>query len=167
MSRGDYNGFTEEDQARGGQLQTTGFNNGMLVRKWECEACLISGVSPGDIIAHLEDYTEPFDAVIWLCYRCHTILHARFDYTDLWKEYRSALRNGFCWGLTRSYGESLRTLSQKAQTQRSPREETVLDLIEAGRFHPPYSEKELRSKMDKIHKEGIRYFKKRNQGSLL
>lgn len=164
MARGNYNGFTPEDQRRGGQLQTTAYGNGMLVREWTCWGCLVEGQEPGDIIAHLEDYTNPIDGAIWLCYRCHTILHARFDHPEAWDRYRAAIRDGHQWPLTRGYQ---RVMGQHCYGQSLPvglpvnpaRGETILDQIEDGLYLPPGDADEVRKRMDLIHALGIKYFR--------
>lgn len=168
MARGEYNGFSIEDQSRGGQLQTTGYNNGMLVRQWECVACLVHGNKPGDIIAHLEDYSEPFDGAIWLCYRCHTMLHARFDHHDAWIEYISNIRDGYQWPLAFSYHAVLdnhvRSRSLGSSVRRNEqRSHTILDRIESGELVPG---PEAYQHMKLIHEKGIKYFKERDQASL-
>ena len=163
--RGDYNGFTEEDQTRGGRVQSTAFGNGMLQRVWECEACGAKGSEPGEIIAHLEDYTEPIDGAIWLCYRCHTVLHDRFNNPNRWNEYRKQIREGMQYPLTKSRSEALSghmnpplfVLATKGES----RSRTILDDIHDGLLLPPYTPEEQRSKMDEIHRLGIRYFKDR------
>lgn len=168
MARGNYNNFTPEDQKRGGQIQTVAFSNGMLVREWTCRACLVEGKVPGDIIAHLEDYTEPIDGAIWLCYRCHTVLHMRFEHQKSWDEYRRQIREGRQYKFTKSrrlvIEDFLGNQLYLPPIVNPPRESTILDEIEDGLHLPDQSI--LREKMDRIHREGIKFFKNRQQESL-
>lgn len=170
MPRGNYNGFTPEDQKRGGQLQTTGYGNGMLVRQWECEACTIIGKVPGDIIAHLEDYSDPFDGAIWLCYRCHTMLHARFNNPKDWDSYRNLVAAGYTYPLAKSYHRVLsdhrapQSLSVYwARRPSPPRERTILDDIHDGVLLPGAESYE---RMRLIHEMGIKFFRRSPQKSL-
>lgn len=164
MSRGDYNGFSEADQNRGGQIQTTAYGNGALVRQWWCEACLVQGCKPGDIIPHLEDYSRPIEKVIWLCYRCHTMLHARFDHPDEWDKYRTEIASGLVFPQTRSYRQVL-SEAETGRFQFRPasgpaRERTVLDDIHEGLLLPEGTTEEVRARMDDLHKNGWKVYQR-------
>lgn len=140
----------------------------MLVREWKCWACLIEGKVPGDIIAHLEDYSNPIDGAIWLCYRCHTVLHARFDKKHGWDSYREQVRNGIQWPLIKSYH---RVLEEHYYNDRmwlpkpvnKPRQSTILDEIDSGALYP---EPEAYERMKQIHEQGFKFFKNKEQESL-
>lgn len=168
MARGNYNGFTPEDQKRGGQIQTTAYGNGMLVRKWECRSCRVKGKVPGDIIAHLEDYSDPIEGAIWLCYRCHTVLHARFDHPKGWDAYRTHIRMGTQWPLVNSYARVLEMHCKRIPHQLPPlvnpkRVSTILDEIEEGLLYP---DEAAHDRMKQIHEMGIKFFRQPPQDSL-
>lgn len=73
MSR-SYNGFTPAERAVGGMIQERAFRSGVVPRPTKCSAC----GATNRIIAHLEDYARPLDAIIPLCNPCHYAVHARF-----------------------------------------------------------------------------------------
>jgi hypothetical protein len=142
-----YNGFTGPERKKGGALQTWAYSRGYLVRPENCTACRIRGVVPGEIIAHLEDYTEPIKGAIFLCYRCHRMVHLRAEWPEDWLDYITAVRNGYAWPLTRSRREvasqHLGTLDplMNARKLNRRRDRTVLDDIHEGLLHPgPRSE---------------------------
>lgn len=138
----DYNGFTEEERAKGGAIQTWAYDKGYLKRPLECSACGIQGEIPGEIIAHLEDYTEPITGSIFLCYRCHTMVHLRYVYPEYWDGYRAYIRQGWAWPLTRSRtvvkeDHCTMKLDQTYDAKKGEaKERTVLDQIHDGELHP-------------------------------
>ena len=138
----DYNGFTEEERAKGGAVQTWAYDKGYLKRPLNCSACGVYGETPGEIIAHLEDYTEPIVGSIFLCYRCHTMVHLRFSFPEYWDCYRQYVRNGWHWPLTKSRAVvkedhcTMKLDQTYGAVKSSPKEYTVLDQIDSGELHP-------------------------------
>lgn len=141
---GDYNGFTEEERAKGGAIQTWAYGKGYLVRAERCEACNVKGQEPADIVAHLEDYTEPITGSIFLCYRCHKMLHLRFRFPEAWSQYRDKVREGSYWPLATNNPRvvmrdhvtpKLDGMSPEGERGES-KNRTVLDDIDDGVLHP-------------------------------
>ena len=139
----DYYGFTNEERVKGGRIQTWAYKVGHLVRPENCTACLAYGPTPGEIIAHLEDYTEPIAGAIFLCLRCHTMVHLRFENQTAWDRYRKAIREGYSWPLARSrwtviadHVKEQQTLFPTRRPVNPERPSTILDEINDNMHHP-------------------------------
>jgi hypothetical protein len=100
-----------------------------------CDAC---GQTEGVIQAHAEDYSEPFGPHIdqyGLCYRCHMMVHCRFNNEDAWQAYKQQVRDGRVFEpIGRNFWlfcrQSLRTKGEGVPfRQVSPRTSTLLDSI--------------------------------------
>jgi hypothetical protein len=138
---GDYNGFTNDERVKGGRIQTWAYKRGFLVRPLHCSACKIYGDVPGQIIAHLEDYTEPIKGAIFLCVRCHTMVHLREANQGQWDSYRAAIRDGWNWPLARGrwtvIADHVDLNGSSRPTRDSlPVDSTILDEIHDGLHHP-------------------------------
>ncbi len=72
-----YNGFSPAERERAGRIQTRAFRDGHP-KPTACRAC---GYTHG-VIAHLEDYDRPLEAILPLCGACHRVVHARFTQPD-------------------------------------------------------------------------------------
>lgn len=88
-----YNGFSGPERELVGRVQTAAIRAGTLVLPAVCVAC---GATPGEggIIAHLEDYTRPLEAVIPVCSACHHVIHGRFTRYEPFAARRDAARFG-------------------------------------------------------------------------
>jgi len=146
----DYNGFTGAERHKGGNIQTWAYKKGYLKRPLNCEACHVYGDVPGEIVAHLEDYTEPIKGSIFLCYRCHRMVHIRHQYPEAWYDYRKKVGGGFHWPLaTNKPGQvvhdhcdnRLKGIFDAGAVSGYARGETVLDRIDDGTLHPGPREK--------------------------
>lgn len=137
---GDYNGFTNDERVKGGRIQTWAYKREFLVRPLHCSACKVFGDVPGQIIAHLEDYTEPIKGAIFLCVRCHTMVHLRAAHPEEWDTYRASVRAGLQWPLARGRWTVISdNIDMKGTdpTQASFQvESTILDEIHDGKHHP-------------------------------
>jgi hypothetical protein len=139
----DYNGFTGEERNKGGRIQTWAYKRGFLVRPLNCTACGVYGDVPGEIIAHLEDYSEPITGAIFLCVRCHSMVHLRFSYLSAWNDYRAAVSSGAHWPLARNkwtvvdaHCRDRLPMLGDGRVQGPPKGRTVLDDIHDGLLHP-------------------------------
>lgn len=138
---GDYNGFTNAERVKGGRVQTWAYKREFLVRPLHCSACKVYGDTPGEIIAHLEDYTEPIKGAIFLCVRCHTMVHLRNAHLQEWNVYRSAVRSGWQWPLARGRWTVISDNIDSnggttARLDSVPAQSTILDEIHEGLHHP-------------------------------
>lgn len=88
-----YNGFSGAERERAGRVQTAAVRDGRLTLPPTCIACGCTP-KPGGIIAHLEDYTRPLDAVIPVCRPCHHAIHTRFSRYAPFADRRDAAREG-------------------------------------------------------------------------
>lgn len=159
MSRDGYNGFESDDIERSSRIQSTALRNGSLPRVWECSACGVSGDTPGEIISHLEDYSNPVDAAIWLCYRCHTVLHLRDEHPDGWDHYREVIGRGGQYPKTRSYLRVVADLVNPPFLVKPPtgnRKETILDRIASGEFTDMSTREDVRDRLEAMRENGIR-----------
>jgi hypothetical protein len=131
-----YNGFGHDQRMRALYWLRAEYAAGRRKPPLFCDAC---GQTEGSIDAHSEDYSEPFGDHIGrhgLCYRCHMMIHCRFNNPEAWQAYTDAVRAGrifepigrnfrrFCAQTLTRRGEGVRYLERPA------RERTLLDDIE-------------------------------------
>ena len=86
-----YNGFSPSQRAEGGRLQTQAFRRGLAVKPTVCLAC---GHTGPDVIAHLEDYSRPIEAIMGLCPACHRAVHVRDVNPHVFRLRRKAIMEG-------------------------------------------------------------------------
>jgi hypothetical protein len=91
-----YNGFSGPERDRLGRWQYAQFKSGRLKRPGRCTAC---GQDEGIIDAHVEDYSEPYELPksvyeYALCYRCHMMVHCRFNNRRAWERYKALVNEG-------------------------------------------------------------------------
>lgn len=89
-----YNGFSATQRSRCGNWQSREYKAGRIQRPTVCCAC---GATE-NLIAHCEDYSEPFtfekSCKYPLCYRCHMAVHCRLNAPEMWQRYRAAIEGG-------------------------------------------------------------------------
>lgn len=92
-----YNGFSPTQRTRAQKWLNEQWEYGLLKRPTVCCAC---NQDKGIIHAHAENYNEPFGSQTdeyHLCYRCHIILHCRFNNPSAWIRYKKLLIEGWIW----------------------------------------------------------------------
>jgi hypothetical protein len=97
MALGSYNGYTGHQRDKAQKWLNRQWASGALPRPNICRAC---GQTEGAIDGHAEDYSAPFGPHIqgfWLCYRCHLMLHCRFQSSRAFGLYAVAVANGWRW----------------------------------------------------------------------
>ena len=141
-----YNGFSPAQRNAAQAWPNDQWRRGVLPRPSSCCAC---GQDEGIIDAHAENYSRPFTAEklmrFPLCYRCHLILHCRFQHPAAWDKYRAEVRRGVrfqpIWH--RDFDRILTHLSGQPQrfTIHEPPAVFTLDDIHEGMYAPaPKSE---------------------------
>lgn len=89
-----YNGFTPQQRSKALRWFNREIADGRRELPTICDVC---GQTAGQIMAHSEDYSEPFGDHIGqfgLCYRCHMILHCRMKSPPAFAAYCRTLRKG-------------------------------------------------------------------------
>jgi hypothetical protein len=61
-----------KDRHNAGNTLRRAVKKGKVVRPYICQEC----GRKGRIVAHHEDYSQPFN-VKWLCYSCHKLIHLK------------------------------------------------------------------------------------------
>ena len=88
---GYYNGFSPEYRNRRGGRVICAHKRGTIPAPEVCHAC---GQTEG-VIAHSEDYDNPYRDYWSVCYCCHKMLHDRHRQPEVWVEYRERIRSGY------------------------------------------------------------------------
>ena len=90
-----YNGFTPAQRAKAGAWMRVQWNSGAIPRPVRCCAC---GQEKGILDAHTEDYSEPYAAgktdEFPLCFRCHMLVHCRFNGRETFCRYHGSIMEG-------------------------------------------------------------------------
>ena len=92
-----YNGYSPSQRLKAQKWLNEQWKTGKAQRPSMCCAC---GQTRGVIHAHAENYSEPFGEHIYkypLCYRCHMMLHCRFQNPLAWNDYKAELKKGALW----------------------------------------------------------------------
>lgn len=92
-----YNGFTPADRSRALRWLNAEYAAGRRTRPTRCDAC---GQMDGLIEPHSEDYSAPYGdniGAFGLCYRCHMILHCRFNQPVAFQLYVETVLRGVRW----------------------------------------------------------------------
>jgi hypothetical protein len=132
-----YNGFSGAQRDRAQNWLRTQWRDGRP-RPIKCCAC---GQDLGVIHAHAEDYSEPFGDQtdeFPMCYRCHIMLHCRFQHPEAWDRYRAAIRSGIRFVPTGAFPAVLAQIrgAEVPFTQHSPPTRFPLDEIHEGKHLP-------------------------------
>ena len=89
-----YNGFRSRQRERALRWLRAQQELGLRARHSRCDAC---GQTQGIIDDHSEDYREPFGDHIGrfgLCYRCHMMVHCRFNHPEAFRAYERQVAAG-------------------------------------------------------------------------
>ena len=92
-----YNGFSPKQRLKALAYYKKEIAEGRRTLVKICQGC---GQTDGLIMAHSEDYSEPFGEHIGaytFCYRCHIMLHCRYRSPLAWDDYKRGLREGAVW----------------------------------------------------------------------
>jgi hypothetical protein len=90
-----YNGFTAADRMKAFNWLKDEYAKKTRTRPTVCDAC---GQKEGIIEAHSEDYSAPYGDHIGaygFCYRCHMMIHCRFNALHAWNTYRDMVSAGY------------------------------------------------------------------------
>jgi len=85
-----YNSFSPEFRDAAGREQGRLLRRHPEHRQTACRAC----TADYQVVQHLEDYREPLRGIVGLCFRCHVIVHERFEHQDTWTRYVTAITQG-------------------------------------------------------------------------
>lgn len=142
MARNPYNGFSAQVRVKAMRWARAQYDAGRKVRPTRCQVCMITA-DQGKVMAHSEDYSEPFGPHIGeyaVCYRCHMVIHVRHKGQQgeaLWNWYRAQVRAGY--QLPPLDGRSFTPISDMLGGHRpegrlvnTPRDRTFLDDVAEG-----------------------------------
>lgn len=132
MTLKTYNGFDHKARMKALRWLRGEYAAGRRSPPCRCDVC---GQTQGTIQAHSEDYSEPYGDHIGehaLCFRCHMILHCRFNAREAWETYKLHMREGRTFVPANNFRAFCgQTLSAKGRTvaftQGQTRERTLLD----------------------------------------
>ena len=127
-----YNGFDPKQRMEAFRWLQDQIAQGLREQPDTCQSC---GQTLGRIMHHSEDYSKPFGPHIGayiVCWRCHMMIHCRYQSFKGWECYRSELREGLRFAPTANFGDIKQQLSGVVPpfTKHEKRKYTILDKIE-------------------------------------
>lgn len=107
MTHLPYNGWSVQERNRSARLHAEAYGGGREPRPTICIAC---GQTQGRIDSHMEDYDDPWDGIMPLCYLCHLMVHCRQTNPYAFERYRRLILDGWRFRAVGGFGSVLRFL---------------------------------------------------------